>query len=98
MNSREVIQTLQTEQATLQAMGVASLALFGSIARGEETEESDIDLVACFDEATRLSILKIIGVENYLTDLFHRPVQITSEPVRKPRLARNIARDRRDIF
>jgi predicted nucleotidyltransferase len=98
MNRSEVIQTLQTERAALQAMGVASLALFGSVARDEATEESDIDLLATYNKDARVSLFDVMHIESYLADLFHRPVQITSEPIKKPRLLKNITRDRHDIF
>ena len=59
-------------------MGVSSLAVFGSVARNESTQQSDIDLIVEFDRDVSLFHLfeiqhrleEIIGVPKI--DLIHR--------------------------
>ena len=41
----EVLKTLQDNRTTIQGFGVQRLGLFGSIARGEGTEGSDLDFL-----------------------------------------------------
>ena len=45
MTREEVIRILSENRAELSKMGVSSLALFGSAARGELRPDSDIDLL-----------------------------------------------------
>ncbi len=52
MHRDAIIATLQSRQAELKALGAVSLSLFGSAARGEASDSSDIDLAVTFDLAT----------------------------------------------
>ena len=63
MKRDEVIATLRAHEPELRAAGVVRLSLFGSTARNEAEAEadSDIDLLAAFDDAHRLSLLDLIG-------------------------------------
>lgn len=45
MTKQEAIERLVAHQDELRAQGVKSLALFGSVARGEADESSDVDVV-----------------------------------------------------
>jgi hypothetical protein len=45
---------------------VASLGLFGSYLHGAERKDSDLDVLVTFDETP--SLLRLIELENYLSD------------------------------
>lgn len=49
MTRDQVIQRLAGARAELASMGVRSLDLFGSVARGESGPDSDVDLLVDFD-------------------------------------------------
>ncbi len=49
MNCDEVIDRLRRSEDDLHRLGMRSLRLFGSVARGEAAEESDVDLLVEFD-------------------------------------------------
>ena len=50
MNRDEVLKVLRAHKATLsQRFGVTDLALFGSMARDQASQDSDIDLLVHFD-------------------------------------------------
>ena len=75
MTRDEIIETLRSHSADLRGLGVESLALFGSLARGDAGETADIDLAATYDEAVVRSLLDQGGIaaaiERYLgTDDF----------------------------
>jgi len=53
------------------------LALFGSTARGENKSNSDVDLLVKFNK--RLSLLDLIQVERYFSNVFNRPVDLIPE-------------------
>jgi predicted nucleotidyltransferase len=54
---QDVVAELAKHHEELRESGVASLLLFGSVARGEATETSDIDLVVEFDRPVGLFAL-----------------------------------------
>ena len=54
MNRDEVLDVLREHKATLaQRFGVSELALFGSFARDQATDDSDVDILVRFDKAGR---------------------------------------------
>jgi predicted nucleotidyltransferase len=71
MTPHELIEKLHAHQKELRRMGVASLALFGSAARGESGAESDIDLLVEFDRS--------VGVFHFFT-VQHRLEEILEVP------------------
>ena len=71
MNSDQVIAKLRQHAPALKAAGVVHLRVFGSIARGETSAESDIDL-ADFDKSRRLTLVTVGRLQSRLTDLLGR--------------------------
>ncbi len=69
------------------------LSLFGSTARGDARPESDVDLLAAFDETRRLSLLDVIHVENQIADLLGERVDLLVEGTLKPYVKENVDRD-----
>lgn len=53
-----------------------SVALFGSVARGEETPESDLDFLVDFDAGA--SLFDLVRIEMDLTELLGRDVDVVS--------------------
>ena len=78
MNREEVLNILRTHKPTLaDRFGVTELALFGSFARDEATERSDVDVLVEFD--TPPDYRRYFGAQFYLEDLFDRPVNMACE-------------------
>jgi hypothetical protein len=69
MEKSYVIQTLRLHEPELRAAGILHLRLFGSVARGEASSESDVDLMADLDRSKRLTLFSMAGLENRLSDL-----------------------------
>ena len=93
MERDEVIATLRAHEPELRAAGVVRLSLFGSTARNEARADSDVDLLAAFDDAHRLSLLDLIGIENRLADLLGHTVDLIEEGTLKPRAQQNVSRE-----
>ena len=51
MDKGHVIEMLRVHRDELRAAGVVHLSVFGSVARGEASERSDVDLMADFDKS-----------------------------------------------
>jgi hypothetical protein len=64
-----------------QQYGITSLSVFGSVVRGEAREDSDVDILATFNQP--VGLLKLIDAEYYLSDLLDLKVDlIPSDEVR----------------
>ena len=68
------IAVLTAHRATLEAMGIRSLALAGSVARDDAGAQSDIDLIA--DLRADRSLFDDIRLEHFLEDLLERSVDL----------------------
>ena len=81
INKDDVLATLRAHEAELKSAGIMRLSVFGSVARGETGH--DVDLLAAFDDAHRLSLVDVVGLEHLLEDLL-APTWISSrrEPSR----------------
>lgn len=67
------------------------VGIFGSYARGEEKEESDIDVLVRFGE--RATFLHLTGLGFYLEDLFGVPVDVVSERALHPMMRDDVLRE-----
>ena len=67
MKREEVLAIVAQHQEDLRAMGVKSLALFGSVARDEATAESDVDFLVEFDRP--IGLFDFSRVRLYLEDI-----------------------------
>ena len=52
------------------------LAVFGSVARGEATERSDVDLMGDFDRSRHLTLFDLAGLEVRLAEIVGEPVDL----------------------
>jgi len=87
MDRQQIIETLRSYQRELQAAGIVHLRIFGSVARGESSSASDIDLLADFDQSKRLTLVTIGSLQSLLTRILGVNVDLSSsewlrEPVR----------------
>jgi hypothetical protein len=76
LDQRAILQILRAHQPELRAAGILHLRLFGSFARGDATPESDIDLIADFDPARRLSLLDMVQLEDRLAAILGLKVDL----------------------
>jgi predicted nucleotidyltransferase len=90
MSRDEVVATLKAHERDLRAAGVVRLSLFGSTVRGDGRPDSDIDLLASFDESHALSLLDVIHIENQLADLLGQPVDLIEEGTLKQHVQKSI--------
>ena len=96
--AEHVIAILRAHEAELRQAGIQHLSLFGSVARGDAEAGSDVDLVAEFDPAARMDLIRLVGLERRIGEALGRTVEILAEPVENPRLRANVERDRRIAF
>ena len=73
------------------------IGLFGSFARGDNSDNSDIDILIRFQ--TTHSLLKLIKIENELSDLLGLKVDLVTEgAVKNERIRKSIQQDLQIIY
>ena len=93
-----VIAVLRAHEAELRRAGIRHMSLFGSVARGDAEDSSDVDLAVELDPDARIGLFALGALERRLAELVGRKVDLLPEPVEKPRLRARIDRDRRRAF
>ena len=86
MDKSSVLETLRQHEPELQAAGILHLRLFGSVARGESSAQSDVDLMADFDHSKRLTLFDMARLENRLSDLLGGKVDLAPAESMKERV------------
>lgn len=95
--TRDQILALLTQHKPVLAerFGVTKLALFGSFARDTAGEESDVDILVSFDGPA--TSRRYFGVQFYLEDLLHKPVDLVTEQALRQRLRPYVEREAIDV-
>ncbi|MFT4081852.1 MAG: nucleotidyltransferase family protein [Nocardioides sp.] len=79
----------------LRRHGVTNPEIFGSAARGDDHEGSDVDLLVDFAPGT--SIIDIIGIQHELQDVIGVPVDLIPRSGLKPRVRARAEKDLRPL-
>ena len=78
-----LIERFRNEILSLAARhGASNVRVFGSLARGEDSEHSDLDLLIQLGEDR--SLLDVVGLKLDLEDLIHCPVDVVTEGALSP--------------
>ncbi len=93
MDRDAIIARLREAEADLRAHGVMRAALFGSVARNEQTPDSDIDILVDLDGEIVRTMFDYAGLKDYVASLFPQPVDVIDRNALKPRLRPRVAAD-----
>jgi uncharacterized protein len=92
MRKDEAIKLLSQHKPVLvQRFGVTDLALFGSTARDEARDDSDLDVMVEFDG--RSTAKRYFGVQFYLEDLLNCPIDLVQKNAVRAELKPYIEKD-----
>jgi len=88
----EILRVLaQFRDRRAKEFGITRIGIFGSLARGEATDASDVDVVV---ELERPDLLLLVGIKQELEELLQRPVDVVQYRERmNPFLKKRILRD-----
>lgn len=75
---------------------VAMLGVFGSVARGQATEQSDIDLLVRFSK--RKGLLALVRLERLLSETLGKRVDLLTEAAISPYLRDDILNDLQVLY
>ena len=87
------MKRLRAHMRDLRARGVSHVYLFGSLARGEETPDSDIDIAIRIDPGHKIGLTGLARLQRQLSDLLGGKADIITLPVRKERLRKVLERE-----
>lgn len=78
MTLNEVKYKIKERKADLeQNFRVKGIGIFGSYVRGDQKDKSDVDVLVEFDEP--VSLLGVVKLENYLSDLLQIKVDLVPQ-------------------
>ena len=72
--------------------------LFGSYSRGEQTNESDVDILVQYDRIQRIGLLKIAGMHIDLENLLGHKVDIVEDGTLRPWAVESVNKDKCLIY
>ena len=81
--AQEILNTIELHREAIKRFGVRRLGLFGSHARGEGKDSSDLDFVVDFERKT---FDNYMDLKDFLENLFKSPVDLVMVDAIKPRL------------
>jgi len=85
----EIKQTLRETKPLLQEQyQVTELGIFGSYARGEQTETSDVDVLIDYDQAPTL--FKLVELRDYLAEVIEMKVDVVTKNGLKPTIRERV--------
>lgn len=92
MEIEKIKDALKTRSHFLKKkFGVKSIRIFGSYARGEQKESSDLDILVEFEKP--IDLFGFIELENYLSDLLGIKVDLTVKGALKSRIRDRILKE-----
>jgi hypothetical protein len=97
MTRAETLSVLRDRAAELQARGVTGLYLFGSSARSEAGEQSDVDLFVDYDPE-RFDFVELIRLRERLSQALGRPADLTTREGLHPQLRPQIEAEAIRVF
>lgn len=87
-----IVGILRVKKAYLEeTYHIRSIGLFGSCRRGEEHEGSDVDILVEFSEVP--GIFGFLRLEDYLSEILGRKVDLVEESALKPRIGRRVRKE-----
>lgn len=92
MNRATVLNQLRAHKAAIaQRFGVVDLAVFGSFARDQATDASDVDILVRFDGPAGWK--RYFSTQAYLEDLLDRPVDMATRTELRAEIRPYVERD-----
>ena len=96
MTKQNVFEQLKASRRTIRSLGVQRLAVFGSVVRGEATEESDVDVLVQFEPGGK-TFDHFLALAAELEAILGRPVELLTTESLSPYMAPRILGEAQDV-
>lgn len=92
-----IVESKRAEiQDLCQKNNIGFLGLFGSVARGDDTPNSDVDLLVKFNKP--IGLLELVHAQNELSDALGRKVDLVTEGAVHPKIKPYIFKDLKTVY
>ncbi len=72
----EILDKLRADKEALDAFGVKTIGVFGSVARGQDGPYSDVDILVDYDHQVTRGILGFLELKEHIEDVLGRQVDL----------------------
>lgn len=94
MQKQDILNYLKSNQEYYHnQFGVQFIGLFGSFARDEANENSDIDILYKIEKDKKLSMFKYLKLTKQLEENLHKKIDLVRDETLKPQLKSYIQKD-----
>lgn len=91
MERDKILAQLKSRKRQLKKFGIHSLSIFGSVARDQAHENSDVDILVDFERP--VGMFEFARLKMYLEDLLERPVDLVTTEALRQELREDILRE-----
>lgn len=98
MNKAEIMRVLKGHASDIRARGVLSLYLFGSVVRERQGPESDVDLFFEYDDKKPFSLVDLLALRSYLSELLGSDTDLTTRDGLHPALKSQILTEAEQVI
>lgn len=89
----DALDLLRRHERELRQLGVSRASVFGSVARGEATAVSDVDVLIELDDRRPMGLFEYARLKLYIEAMFDGAGDVVNRRTLKPLLRDNILRD-----
>lgn len=98
MISKNMQEMIPKIKAYLTSQPIEKAWLFGSYSRGEETPQSDIDILVRYQDGARITLMTIARMMVSLEDVLHKQVDLVEEGRLLPFAQKSVEQDKILIY
>ena len=91
---KDKLEILRKNQDTFLAdFGVKKIGIFGSFAKGKQTQKSDIDILVEFNKKQKMGFFRFLDLEDELKKILKRKVDLVTKKALKPVMKQQVLKD-----
>lgn len=94
----DVLAILRDHKLALNRRGVVHAGIFGSLARGSATDDSDVDVAIELNSNSPIGLLQYNALGDFLESVLGKPVDMAERTSVRQRLRAEIDRDYKHAF
>jgi predicted nucleotidyltransferase len=93
MNRQQALQTLAENRSKLKRFSVKDLYLFGSVARDEAIDGSDVDILVKFQPNAKIGLFQFARLQRFLSELLEYNVDLATPDALHKELKKDIRKE-----
>ncbi len=93
-----VIDALKAHRDVLATKGVVHASVFGSTARGQQTADSDVDILIDLDESRTINVFDYASIKDEIKQIVGGRVDVVTREGLKKALREQVEKEAVDVF